>query len=138
MTPNETSTPLCTEAEVTEMVHVFYARVRTDDVLGPVFDAAIEDWNHHLARLVDFWSAILLRTGRYTGAPMPKHAALPGLSPAMFERWLQRFDEVALELPNQAMAMRATEAAQRIARSLWYGYALSRDPQALPSELNHA
>lgn len=69
---------------------------------------------------------------------MPKHAALPGLSPAMFERWLQRFDEVALELPNQAMATRATEAAQRIARSLWYGFALSRDPQALSSELNHA
>ena len=68
---------LCTEAEVAQLVHSFYACVRQDEVLGPIFERHIHDWDHHLAKLVDFWSSILRRTGRFSGAPMPKHAALP-------------------------------------------------------------
>src|SRR5437868_3898242 len=119
------------------MVHAFYARVRQDEVLGPIFDTHIDDWDPHLARLVDFWSAILRRTGRFTGAPMPKHAVLPGLTAALFERWLDLFRETAGAQPNRAMAEEAQAMAQRIAQSLWMGYQASRDPDALPTELSH-
>ncbi|WP_048440275.1 group III truncated hemoglobin [Caenimonas sp. SL110] len=126
---------LCTEEEVTRLVHDFYARVRKDEVLGPIFNAHISDWDRHLARLVDFWSAILLRTGRFTGAPMPKHAALPGLTAELFQRWLGLFREVAATQRNQAMASQACAMAERIAQSLWLGYQMNRDANASQSPI---
>ncbi len=132
-----TATELCTDDEVARMVHAFYASVRRDEVLGPIFDRHVDDWDHHLAKLVDFWSSILRRTGRFTGAPMPKHVALPGLSTELFQRWLALFRETTAAQPNQAMGEQAYAMAQRIAQSLWYGYQLSHDPDALPTELAH-
>ncbi len=126
---------LCTEAEVAALVHTFYARVRQDKLLGPIFDAHVDDWDRHLAKLVDFWSSVLRRTGRFTGAPMPKHAVLPGLSAGLFRHWLTLFRENAAEQPNQAMAHHACAMAERIAQSLWLGYQISREPYALPTAL---
>lgn len=128
---------LCTEAEITALVHTFYAIVRQDEVLGPIFASQVDDWDHHLAKLVDFWSAILRRTGRFSGAPMPRHAALPGLSAALFERWLRLFRVNAAAQPNQAMGEQACLMAERIAQSLWMGYQINRDPGAVPTALPH-
>ncbi|MDM0019197.1 group III truncated hemoglobin [Variovorax saccharolyticus] len=130
-------TQLCTEAEVAALVHTFYARVRQDEVLGPIFEAHIDDWDRHLSKLVDFWSAILRRTGRFSGAPMPRHAALPGLSAELFQHWLKLFRENAAALANRAMGDEACAMAERIAQSLWMGYQISRDPDAVPSALAH-
>ena len=53
------------EAMVHRMVHGFYARIRADEMLGPIFNGAIQDrWDHHLANMVDFWSSVVLMTGR--------------------------------------------------------------------------
>jgi hemoglobin len=133
--PNLAVTRLCTEDEIRQLVHAFYARVRQDDLIGPIFNTHVDDWDHHLAKLADFWSSILLRTGRYSGTPMSRHAALPGLRPELFQRWLALFRETADEQPNRAMAERACEMAQRIAQSLWMGYQISRSPDAIPAEL---
>lgn len=128
---------LCTEEDISALVHAFYARVRQDGVLAPIFEAHIDDWDHHLVKLTDFWSSVLRRTGRFTGAPMPRHAALPGLDAGMFRHWLRLFRQTAAEQPNQAMAAQATAAAERIAQSLWMGYQLSHDPDAMPLGLHH-
>jgi hemoglobin len=127
----------CTEQEISDLVHAFYARVREDEALGPIFNARIDDWDRHLARLVDFWSSVLRRTGRFTGTPMPKHAALPGLNAALFERWLGLFHEVSAAQPNRRMGEQAYAAAQRIAQSLWMGYQMSRQPGVISSGLSH-
>jgi hemoglobin len=120
------------------LVHAFYERVRQDPVLGPIFNAHVDDWDHHLAKLVDFWSTILRRTGRrFTGTPMPKHVALPGLTADLFQRWLTLFRETADAQPNRAMGERACAMAGRIAESLWLGYQLSHSPGALPEQLAH-
>ena len=47
------------------LVEAFYARVRADAQLGPVFDGAIDDWPEHLEKLAAFWSSIMLTSGRY-------------------------------------------------------------------------
>lgn len=130
------ATELCSEVEVSNLVHAFYARVRQDEVLGPIFDTHVDDWDHHLVKLVDFWSSILRRTGRFSGAPMPKHAALPGLSADLFQRWLALFRETAQAQPNRAMGEQACTMAERIAQSLWMGYQMSRDPDAMPTALS--
>lgn len=126
---------LCSEQEVTRLVHAFYARVRQDERLGPIFNAQVADWDHHLARLVDFWSSILRRTGRFSGTPMGKHAVLPGLTAELFQHWLALFRETAGAQPNRAMATRANAMAERIAQSLWMGYQMGRHPDRLPVAL---
>lgn len=126
---------LCTDEEIRWMVHAFYAKVRDDALLGPVFDAHVNDWDHHLGKMVDFWSSTLRGTVRYRGTPMPKHAALPGLEPALFHRWLALFRETTAEMGNVAMRERANELAGRIADSLWFGYQMARDPQRIATRL---
>ena len=117
------------------MVCRFYDAVREDGQLGPVFNTFVGDWDHHLRKLTDFWSSILLGTGRFRGTPMPKHAALPDLSAQLFERWLALFRETMAAQRNKALAEQANETAQRIAESLWYGYQMSRRPATVPTEL---
>ena len=128
---------LCTQDEVSKLVHGFYARVREDPVLGPYFDRQVADWERHLPKMVDFWSSALRGTRNYRGTPMPVHCALPALTPALFERWLELFRATASAIPNRSMATRAIELSRRIAQSLWYSYQLHRDPGALPIDLPH-
>ena len=116
------SAELCTEVEVVELVYSFYDRVRRDEVLGPVFDEHVKDWDTHLPKMVDFWSSALRGTARFRGAPLPEHAALPGLTIELFQRWLMLFGQTTNALPNAALAERAQDLAKRIAQSLWYGY----------------
>ena len=105
------------EAVLTDLVHGFYYKVRQDPVLGPVFEARIADWEPHLEKMVAFWSSVALMTGRYHGAPVPKHAGLP-VTWAHFERWLHIFRETAREVCPPAGAIHVIERAERIARSL--------------------
>ncbi len=116
---------LCSEEEIAELVNRFYARVRRDEQLGPIFHVHVHDWNAHLVKLTDFWSSALRGTRRFRGTPMPVHTALPGLTAGLFRHWLQLFEATAAELPNQALRKRVTELADRIAQSLWYGYQIA-------------
>ncbi len=128
---------LCTEKEIAALVHRFYGRVRVDPLLGPIFAERIVDWDYHLSKLVDFWSAALRGTSRFRGTPMPKHVAIPGLTVDLFKRWLRLFNETTATLDNEALQRRADELAERIAESLWYGYELSHRPLHLPEHVGH-
>lgn len=113
---------LCTEEEITTLVHRFYGRVRQDALLGPIFEAHVSDWPAHLAKLVDFWSGMLRGSGRFHGSPMRAHAALPDLEPTLFMQWLDLFHATTAELENEALRLRADEFAKKIAAALWQGY----------------
>lgn len=108
------------EAGIRALVAGFYDRAREDALLGPVFAAGVEDWDHHLARLTDFWSSVTLSTGRYKGNPFGAHRPLP-LQPAMFDRWLELWRETALEVFTPPVAASFIEKAERIASSLTMG-----------------
>ena len=100
-----------------ELVHAFYGKIRMDPVLGPIFAERITDWTPHLERMTTFWSSVALMTGRYHGAPVPKHVGLP-VDWSHFERWLALFRETAREVCSPAGAAHVVERAERIARSL--------------------
>jgi hemoglobin len=123
------SPQLCSEAEVTRLVHDFYARVRQDPQLGPVFDARIHDWDVHLAQLVDFWSAMLRGTRRFNGNPMSKHMAMPELERALFDRWLLLFGRTTAESDNAPMQRLADDVAARIADTFWRRIQMQRWPE---------
>ncbi|TGD97217.1 group III truncated hemoglobin [Methylobacterium nonmethylotrophicum] len=101
----------------------FYARVRSDPLIGPVFAAAIPDadWPRHMAVIEAFWSSVLFRTGRYRGNPFGRHQALGVLRPEHFARWLTLFRDTAAShfAPEEAAALQ--ERAERIGASLQAG-----------------
>ena len=65
----------------------FYADVRQDPLIGPIFNARIENWAEHLAIIASFWETLLGATRTYSG-PMPTIHVPLGLGPEHFERWL--------------------------------------------------
>ena len=106
-----------TELAIAALVERFYSKARRDPLIGPVFNAAVEDWDEHLHKLRDFWSSVMLTTGRYKGNPMAAHVKHP-IEPAFFERWLALWRETAGELFAPALAERFRDKAERIAESL--------------------
>ena len=115
-----------TEDMISEVVDTFYARVRRDEVLGPIFNRIVDDWPEHLAKLKDFWSSVLLMTGRFKGRPMAVHVGIPDIERSHFERWLSLFGETVTELCPPAAAAVFREKAAMIAESLQLGIAVSR------------
>lgn len=110
------------EAMIDALVEGFYARVREDGLIGPIFAARIKDWGPHLAQMKLFWSSVALSTGVYQGRPMPKHLPLP-IDARHFDRWLELFRETARDLCPPAAADHFIERAERIAQSLELGVA---------------
>jgi hemoglobin len=115
-----------TENMIRGLVHAFYANVRKDDALGPVFDAHVQNWDEHLDKMCAFWSSVTLLTGRYKGQPMDVHAQLPEISDELFTRWLLLFRRVAREHCPPEAARLFTDRAERIADSLKLGIAIRR------------
>jgi len=122
-----------TEAMIEELVRGFYARVRSDELLAPVFEARISDWEPHLQRMCAFWSSVALMSGRYHGTPMVKHVPLP-VDAGHFDRWLELFEETARELCPPAAATHFVELARRIAASLELGIAGGQGVMLAPGE----
>jgi hemoglobin len=110
------------EAMIESLVHRFYAKIREDALLGPVFESRIEDWDLHLARMCAFWSSVALLTGRYHGSPVAKHLPLP-VDAVHFDRWLALFEETVQETCPPAAREHFMERARRIAESLELGIA---------------
>ena len=108
------------DAGIAALVAGFYGRARQDDLIGPVFETAIDDWDAHLSRLTDFWSSVTLSTGRYKGNPFGAHRPLP-LAPEMFDRWLALWRETAHEVFEPPAAESFIRKADLIAASLRAG-----------------
>ena len=106
-----------TEAGIGVLVDRFYAKARRDPVIGPVFEQAVADWDAHLATLTDFWSSVMLTSGRYKGNPMAAHVKHP-IEVRFFDRWLELWRETAAEVFEPAVAAKFSEKAGRIAESL--------------------
>lgn len=105
------------DASIELLVRAFYEKARRDPALGPVFEAAVEDWEAHFAQLTRFWSSVMLTSGAYKGDPVGAHRPQP-IEPAFFDRWLALWGETAEALfePDLAAAFRAK--AERIGESL--------------------
>ncbi|MCP5411422.1 MAG: group III truncated hemoglobin [Alphaproteobacteria bacterium] len=114
--------PAITEDMIRTLVHDFYARVREDLVIGPIFNRVIaDDWDRHLAKMCDFWSSVMLLTGRYKGNPMVAHMRLKMVRPEHFERWLSLFRVTSRDVCPEEVATLFISRAENIARSFQLG-----------------
>ena len=105
-----------TEEKIRQMVTQFYQRVQNDALLGPVFNAQIQEheWSTHLDIMCDFWSSVLLTTGRYRGNPRATHMSLPEITPEHFDRWLCLFEPILREVFDETAATWIFSRAQRM------------------------
>ena len=107
------------EDAIRHLVDHFYTKVRADRELGPIFERAIAgDWGPHLATMHDFWSSVMLTSGRYKGNPVAVHLRVEGIEPRLFDHWLALFDETCRESLHDDVADAFCARASRIAESL--------------------
>jgi hemoglobin len=109
-----------TEVTIKVLIDGFYARVRRDPTLGPIFaDVIAEDaWPVHLEKMYAFWSSVMLASGCYRGNPVSSHRKVRGIAPPLFGNWLDLFEATAAELFVPEIADRFVHTARRIAESL--------------------
>lgn len=120
------------EEALERLVVTFYARVRADADLGPVFNDAVEDWPEHLEKLAAFWSSVMLGSGRYKGQPVPAHAKhRDHITPVLFERWLAIWKQVTNELMAADAAAALQSKAARIAESLQLALFFKLEPPGM-------
>ena len=105
--------------DLQRLVDRFYAKVREDGLIGPLFNRAVASWPEHLENLGAFWSSVMRTTGRYKGSPMAAHLKhVAAIEPAMFDRWLELWRETASEELAPSFAEAIIAKAERIAESL--------------------
>lgn len=75
-------------------IDAFYARVRKDELLSPIFSQKIkeEEWPQHLERMYSFWNTVLFAQQDYRGNPFSKHATLP-IGADHFKQWIKLMHE---------------------------------------------
>ncbi len=107
------------EAMLKQVIPAFYARVRADEMIGPLFNAAIDHWDEHLERLIAFWSSVMLTSGRYKGSPVVAHQKHRDIiTPEMFDRWLSLWGDVTGAMLDTESATAMQAKAAMIAESL--------------------
>ena len=109
-----------TEEAIGRLVDTFYAKIRVDPELGPVFNNAIADWGPHLQTMRNFWSSVMLTSGKYKGNPVAAHQEVDGIQFDLFARWLALFDETCRELFTADIAEAFNVKARRIGESLQF------------------
>ncbi len=99
---------------ILKLLKPFYIDVRQHAVLGPIFNAHIQDWPAHLANITEFWT---LQTGgpsKYRGGFAGAHLSL-GLKPEHFQHWLGLWEF------NNARQLSPPEAAEMTALAQEFG-----------------
>ncbi len=113
---------------IASFVDRFYAKIREDALLGPIFAERISDWGEHLERMKRFWRSVLHNSGEFSGNPMLKHMVIPGLELHHFSHWLELFYATLREAEPEPEATRLVGArARMIADSLLTGITMRRE-----------
>lgn len=109
--------------QVSRLVHAFYADVRADALLGPVFARPMHcNWPDHLELMADFWCTALKLERSFRGNVCGRHVVLSGVTRDPLLRWLLLWRERASEQLPQAEAGRVQGIAVGMARMRHLGW----------------
>ena len=113
---------------ILKLIQPFYADVRQHELLGPIFNAHIQDWPAHLNKIADFWALQAGGESRYPGGFARAHSNL-GLRPEHFQSWLAlwEFNNARQLPPTEAAALNAL--AHELGRRL-FAMTQGRNPDA--------
>jgi hemoglobin len=80
---------ITTLKDIQFLIDTFYAEVKKDPLLGPIFNARLSNrWDMHHRKLYRFWHTVLLRRPDYFGDPVPMHFDM-NINESHFDRWLK-------------------------------------------------
>ena len=117
---------------ISEVVAVFYQRVRKDAELGPIFAERVQDWPEHEEKITRFWANALLFERDYSGNPMRVHLEAGNVRPGHFEQWLMLFDEVLRTRIASPQREQWSALVHRIGRGLSFGLTEFQKPAGAP------
>lgn len=119
-----------TAAEIDAVVVDFYARVREDETLAPVFFQSIPPitsvWVDHEDKIASFWKNAILFERNYAGNPQQTHREKEAVEPEHFAVWLALFDVVLKERLTADQAASWSALAHRIGEGLRMGVVQAR------------
>ena len=121
-----------TPEQINAQVRAFYARVRQDAVLGPVFANHVTDWSAHEEKIASFRRNAILFERSYDGNPQRVHIERPDVKPEMFAHWLDLFEEVATQTLPPETATPWVALARRIGGGMKAGVQSARQPKDAP------
>ncbi len=117
------------------LVNTFYARVRQDEILGPIFNSIIGDnWGRHLNIMYDFWDSVLFGSASYRGQAVGKHVQIDKqfrLAPEHYERWIHLWGKAVLDLFEGPNATLIQERAQTMLQLIQFKVAYARSGKSL-------
>ena len=89
-------------AGISRLIKWFYARVRFEPDVQPIFDAHIAKWGPHLEMIIDFWCGQVGGPSSYGGG-LGKHFRI-GIGPEHFATWLRVWEQNCRDLlqPREA------------------------------------
>lgn len=120
-----------TSEQIQLVVTEFYSRIRSDQELGPIFNAAIgtsaADWRAHEAKIASFWRNAAGLDRSYSGNPMLVHVKNSKVQPEHFSRWLRIFRDTAEDILPDGAAHGLADLADRIGQSLAMGIGQFRE-----------
>lgn len=105
-----------------KLIHAFYAKVRKDSLLKPIFEQRIVNWEPHLQRTCAFWSSFALMSGVYHAQPMEKYPTL-SIDALNFGRRLALFEDSAHQACPATAATPFIQRARRVIEKLRLGIA---------------
>ena len=110
--------------DINQLVNRFYKKIRKDAILGPIFNAIIEDWEAHLELLTDFWESQLLTKRTYLGNPIAVHNEVDDkmnhtITSEHFGLWLNMWFSTIDELFEGETAWVAKNRAQKMSTMLF-------------------
>ncbi len=114
------------------LVHNFYKKIRANKELGPIFNAIISDWEHHLEHITDFWESQLFRKNIYKGNPLETHISVDkkmnnSITNDLFGLWLQLWIQTLDEYFQGDKANLAKNRARNISSYLFMEIFKSRN-----------
>lgn len=121
---DEIKTLIEDRADVSTLVRAFYAKIRTHEVLGPIFNNNIKDWETHLELLTDFWESQLFLKRNYHGNPVTAHQKVDEkmnhtITSEHFGLWLNLWFATIDELFTGEIAWIAKNRAQKMSTMLF-------------------
>lgn len=110
--------------DISLLVRTFYAKIRKDEMLGPIFNGIIRDWESHFSLLTDFWETQLFLNRKYSGNPVLVHQEVDdkmnhSLTPEHFGYWINLWFSTIDELFEGENAWIAKNRAQKMSTMLY-------------------
>ena len=116
------------------IVDTFYAKAKTDTLLAPIFNEAIDEneWNKHVERIYSFWNTVMFKKMDYLGNPFSHHKNLP-IYKRHFDKWLEILEQVVFANYKGEKAQDMIERAHRMSQMFQLKLAANRsNPNSRP------